>query len=432
MVFSQASASSQGSIMRKFLTLSALSAVMISLVSGHANADDWPQFLGPDRNGVSTETGLIDVWTATGPEILWRTPLGVSMSGVSVSNGVAFTMFQDDASQYVVCLNAADGKERWRTPIAPKYENAMGHGPRATPTVADGSVFAFTGEGILVALKVENGRQLWSVDVPMVLKGKPNEYGVSCSPLVTGGLVIVHSGTETAAVAAFEIANGKCVWKAGTGNAGYSSPVLMSLNGEIQIVSLTATEVLGIEPGTGRELWSFPFPTNYDCNTASPVRLDDRQLLISAGENHGTTILEVEMDKGQAVAQEVWSSLGKDSHLRAEWQTPVIHDGYLYGLDNQGGAGPITNLVCIRLTDHKPMWQKNRFGKSNLILADGKLFLTTMEGEVVIVEATPKEFRELARTTVMGTTRQAPALASGHLFVRDDKEVICIDVASRN
>ena len=418
--------------MRRILTLSSLSAVMISLVSGHANADDWPQFLGPDRNGVSTETGLIDVWPATGPEILWRTPLGVSMSGVSVSNGAAFTMFQDETSQYVVCLNAADGKERWRTSVAPKYENAMGHGPRATPTVADGKIFAFTGDGILVALNAENGRKLWSTDVPALLKGKPNEYGVSCSPLVTGNHVVVHSGTEAAAVAAFGIADGKFVWQAGTGNAGYSSPVLMSLNSEKQIVSLTATGVLGIEPDSGKELWSFPFPTNYDCNTASPVRLDDRHLLVSAGENHGTTILEVEMDKGQAAAQEVWSSLGKDSHLRAEWQTPVIHDGYLYGLDNQGGAGPITNLVCIRLTDHRTMWQKNRFGKSNLILADGKLFLTTMEGEVVIIEANPKEFLELSRATVMGTTRQAPALANGHLFVRDDKEVICIDVASRN
>ena len=418
--------------MRRILTLLSLSVVMISLASGLANADDWPQFLGPDRNGVSTETDLIDTWPATGPEVLLRTPLGVSMSGVSVSNGAAFTMFQDETSQYVVCLNAADGKERWRTPVAPKYENAMGHGPRATPTVLDGSIFAFTGEGILVALKAENGTQIWSTNVPILLNGKPNEYGVSCSPLVTGNRVVVHSGTEAAAVAAFGVTDGKLEWQAGRGNAGYSSPVLMSLNGEKQIVSLTATDAIGIDPNSGQELWSFPFPTNYDCNTASPVQLNDQHLLISAGENHGSAILAVETDKDHATAQEVWSSLGKDSQLRAEWQTPVIHDGHMYGLDNQGGAGPITNLVCIRLEDHKTMWQKNRFGKSNLILADGKLFLTTMEGEVVIVEASPKEFHELSRATIMETTRQAPALANGHLFVRDDKEVICIDVTSRN
>jgi len=341
--------------MRSILTFSSLSVVSISLISGHANADDWPQFLGPDRNGVSAETGLIDTWPDTGPEVLWRTPLGVSMSGVSVANGAAFTMFQDETYQYVVCLNAADGNEHWRTSIAPKYENAMGHGPRATPTVADGNVFAFTGEGILVALKAENGEKLWSADVPMRLKGKPNEYGVSCSPLVAGGSVVVHSGTETAAVAAFGILDGKLVWQAGKGNAGYSSPVLMSLHGEKQIVSLTATSVLGIAPNSGKELWAFPFPTNYDCNTASPLRLDDRHLLISAGEDHGS-----------------------------------------------------------------------------VILADGKLFFTTMEGELVIIEASPKEFHELSRVTIMETTRQAPVLANGHLFVRDDKEVICIQVKARN
>lgn len=417
--------------MLKFVTLLVFCDVIINLVCQHANGDDWAQFLGPQRNGTSAEKNLIDAWPASGPKIAWRTPLGVSMSGVAVSNGAAFTMFQDETSQFVVCLNAADGKERWRTPVAPMFENAMGHGPRATPTVADGHVFAFTGEGILGALKADDGKLQWSVDVPKLLKGKPNEYGVSCSPLVTDGLVVVHSGTSSAAVAAFKIADGQLAWQAGKGNAGYSSPVLMTLGKQTQIVSLTATGAMGIEPATGKQLWSFPYPTEYDCNTASPVQLDDRHVLISAGENHGSAILALNTGKNGITAESVWSSLGKDSQLRAEWQTPVIHDGHLYGLDNQGGAGPITNLVCLRLEDHKTMWQKNRFGKSNLILADGKLFLTTMEGEVVIVEASPREFHELGRATIMETTRQAPALADGHLFVRDDKDVICIEVKAK-
>lgn len=426
--------------------------VMMCLAGSAAKSDDWPQFLGLHRNGVSAETGLISEWPASGPKIAWRTSLGVSMSGVAVANDSAYTMFQDDSDQYVVCLNATDGKEHWRTPVAPMYENGMGNGPRATPTVVDGKVFAFTGEGILVALKADDGKLLWSVDVPKLLSGKPNEYGVSCSPLVTKDHVIVHSGTKTAAVAAFGIADGKLAWKAGRGNAGYSSPVMMKLGGKDQIVSLTAAGAIGLEPASGTELWSFPFPTEYDCNTASPLYLDGEHVLISAsylfsmslcslfmyldgehvlisaGENHGSVIIKVKPDPQGGKAESVWSTLGKDSQLRAEWQTPVIHDGYLYGLDNSGSAGPITNLVCIRLEDHKTMWQKNRFGKSNLILADGKLFLTTMAGEVVIVEASPKEFHELGRATVMETTRQAPAIANGHLLVRDDKEVVCIDV----
>jgi outer membrane protein assembly factor BamB len=417
--------------MLKSATSFLLFAGIISLVGQHANGDDWTQFLGPQRNGTSAEKNLINSWPADGPKIVWRTPLGVSMSGVAVADGAAFTMFQDESSQFVVCLNAADGKERWRTPVAPVFENAMGHGPRATPTVADGHVFAFTGEGILAAVKSDNGKLQWSVDVPKSLKGKPNEYGVSCSPLVTDGLVVVHSGTNSAAVAAFKIADGELAWQAGTGNAGYSSPVLMKLGEKTQIVSLTAAGAMGIEPASGKQLWSFPYPTEYDCNTASPVQLDDQHILISAGENHGSVIVALGAGKSGTTAESVWSSLGKDSQLRAEWQTPVIYEGHLYGLDNQGSAGPITNLVCVRLKDHKTMWQKNRFGKSNLILADGKLFLTTMEGEVVIVDASPKEFHELGRASIMETTRQAPALANGHLFVRDDKDIICIDVAGK-
>ena len=161
------------------------------------------------------------------------------------------------------------------------------------------------------------------------------------------------------------------------------------------------------------------------------MQLEDQHILISAAENHGSVILALSAGKSGTTAETVWSSFGNNSQLRAEWQTPVIHDGHLYGLDNQGSAGPITNLVCMRLKDHKTMWQKNRFGKSNLILADGKLFLTTMDGEVVIVEASPEKFRELGRASIMETTRQAPALANGHLFVRDDKDVICINVIEK-
>ncbi len=404
------------------------SAFVVMLAAVEARAEDWNQFLGKHRNGVSSEKSLISEWPADGPSIAWRTPLGVSMSSVVVSGGQAFTLFQDESDLYVVALNAADGKELWRTKFAAAYENAMGNGPRATPTVADGRLFVFTGEGILAAFNLKDGQELWKVNVPSTLKGEASEYGMSCSPLVVRNMVIVHTGSSDAAVAAFDTKAGKALWKSATGKAGYSSPVLMTVAGKEQIVTLTADGAFGLETTDGQVLWKSPFPTEYDCNTACPVQLGPSEVLISAGENHGAAVLQIAKNGDSFSAEEVWSSYGKDSQLRAEWQTPVIHDGHLYGLDNSGSAGPITNLVCIRLKDHKTVWQKARFGKSNLILADGKLFLTTMNGEVVIVDASPKEFKELGRATIMETTRQAPTLANGYLFVRDDKEVICIDV----
>jgi len=405
-------------------------ALAVCLTGSAAMAADWPQFLGLNRNGISAETGLVSEWPADGPKVVWRTPLGVSMSSVAVSDGLAFTLFQDEQKLSIVALNAKDGKQIWRTPFAAAYENAMGNGPRATPAVADGRAFAFTGEGILAAFSVKDGKELWTVDVPKLLKGTASEYGMSCSPLVIDQQVIVHTGSESQAVAAFDVQTGKVLWKSGRGKAGYSSPVLLTLAGNIQIVSLTATGAFGIDTD-GTVLWDYSFPTEYDCNTACPVQIDDNSVLISAGENHGSAILQIAASGKTLAATEVWSSLGKDSQLRAEWQTPVIHDGHLYGLDNSGSAGPITNLVCIRLKDQKTMWQKPRFGKSNLILADGKLFLTTMNGEVIIVEASPTAFHELGRASVMETTRQAPSLANGFLFVRDDHNVICIDVRGK-
>ncbi len=400
------------------------------LTAGSALSGDWPQFLGPRRNGSSTETGLVKSFAAGPPKTLWQVPLGTGMSGIAVSGNRAYTLFQTETEQFAVALDAASGKQLWKTALAPAYENSMGNGPRATPTVAGERVFVYTGEGILAALQTSDGTKLWSVNVPESLAGQPSEYGCSCSPIVVGNLVIVQSGTATAATAAWDADSGKLAWKSGSSNAGYSSPALATLAGKEQLLVFNAAGVAGLAPDTGRELWNFPFPTEYDCNTATPVVLSDSEVLISAGENHGAVILQLKASGAGFTVAAVWESLGKDSQLRAEWQTPVVHDGHLYALDNSGSAGPITNLVCIRLADRRTVWQKPRFGKSNLILADDRLWLTNMQGEVVLVEASPEAFRELGRIQVLQTTRQAPALANGRLYVRDDEQVICLDVGA--
>ena len=404
-------------------------ALVLSLcLSGLTDASDWPQFLGLNRTGTSAETGLLKSFPATGPKVLWKTPLGTSMSGVAVVGSQALTLFQDDSQQYAVALSTDDGRVLWKTALAPAFENGMGNGPRTTPAVADGRVFVMTGEGLLAGLDAASGKLLWKVDVPQEFGGAAAEYGVSCSPLVVGDLVIVQAGSDSAGAVALQCRTGKPAWKARGGRSGYASPVLMKLAGVSQVVVFDAAGAGGLDPQTGAELWQFPFPTEYDCNTACPIQVGDNQLLISAGENHGAVILQVAAAAGGLNVKEVWSSLGKDSQLRAEWQTPVVLDGHLYGLDNSGSAGPITNLVCIRLSDRKTVWQKPRFGKSNLILADGRLWITTMKGELVLVEASPDSFRELGRSVVLETTRQAPALSAGRLYVRDDQHVICLDV----
>ncbi|MEO2035819.1 MAG: PQQ-binding-like beta-propeller repeat protein [Planctomycetaceae bacterium] len=394
-------------------------------------AADWPQFLGPGRNGISPETNLVSTFPKAGPGVLWRTDLGVGQSGIAVSDGTVYTLFQDDDSQYVVALDEATGDRKWLSGIADAYENAMGNGPRATPVIVDQTVCVFTGEGILAALATATGDVNWQVDTTQKLDARPAGYGMASSPLVINGTVIVHIGSANGTVAAYSLETGDMTWAAGSDACGYSSPVQMTFDGSEQIVTFSAESVMGISPVSGEPLWQYPFVTDYDCNIAAPIQVNDSSLLISAGENHGAVLLTVtQSDDGWSV-NETWASLGKRSVLRAEWQTPVLLDGHVFGLDNVGAAGPITNLVCINALSGEAVWSKKRFGKSNLTLGDGKLFISTVDGELVIVEATAEGFRETARARVLGMTRQAPVIANGRLYLRDDREIVCIDVRAQ-
>jgi outer membrane protein assembly factor BamB len=383
--------------------------------------------LGPARNGVSTETGLIEKWPASGLKEVWRIKGGVGMSGLAVSRGRLLTLVQKDGQQWLIARQAASGEPIWETPLAAEYKNEMGNGPRATPTIAGERVLVYTGEGILAAVNFSDGTVLWSHNLPEELKGEPADYGMACSPLVVGERAIVQVGAPQAAVVAYDIPSGKLAWKAGDDPAGYSSPALLEVAGQQQVVALTGGSVLGLSPVKGTVLWRYPYETDYACNIATPVAVKG-QVFISAGENHGCALLAPKPQGDKFEVEEVWTSQAASSVLRNEWQTSVLLDGYLYGFDNVGSAGPVTHLTCVEAATGKRAWQQLRFGKGNLIAADGKLFISTMKGELIVVRANPQKFEELGRSVVIGTTRQAPALAGGLLYLRDDKEIVCLDV----
>lgn len=433
----RASTSSRLPVGRLTLTSAAIVLALASTASAAPPAEkskaekafDWPQFLGPTRNGISTETGLLKSWPADGPKEVFRVRGGVGMSGVAVQSGRAVTMLQRGGKQLVVVLDAATGKTLHEVPVAPEYSNSMGNGPRATPALAGDMAYVFTGEGILAGVDLKAGRVVWSHDTIEELGGREAEYGMASSPLVTGELVVVTPGAAKGTVAAYDRITGEPKWQAVAGSgrdtAGYSSPTLLTAGGVTQIVAFEGKALVGVSPKSGELLWRYPYATNFDCNIAVPIARNG-QIFISAGENHGSELLSFE-DKSFKVGR-VWESHGPESVLRNEWQTSVLLDGYLYGFDNVGGAGPVTHLTCVEFATGKRMWQQKRFGKGNMIAADGKLFLSTMNGELVLLKADPKSFEELGRAEVVGTTRQAPSLANGLLYLRDDREILCLDV----
>lgn len=400
--------------------------VFVLCVAAAANAAEWPQFLGPQRNGISAEKGLLEAWPKGGPKQVWRAKGGVGMSGLSISGGRLLTLVQTDA-QHLVSLDAKTGKEIWKTPIAPAYRNQMGDGPRATPAIAGDQVFAFTGEGILAAVGFDDGKLQWSHNLLQEQGGKMPDYGMACSPLVAGEHVVVTIGAPQATLVALERKTGKAAWTAGSDTAGYSSPALLEVGGRQQIVAHTGSAVLGLNPTTGAVLWRYPYTTDFDCNIATPIAYDGR-VFISSGENHGCAMLGLKPSGSLFDVEAVWTSHGPRSVLRNEWQTSILLDGHLYGFDNVGGAGPVSHLTCVKADTGERVWQQLRFGKGNLIAADGKLFIVMINGELVVARATPQGYQELGRSTVIGLTRQAPSLSDGLLFLRDNQEIVCLDV----
>lgn len=407
-----------------------LAIALAAGIRAEGQAADWPQFLGPTRNGISSETGLLDQWPEGGPKILWRVPGGVGMAGLAISGGRLLTLVQKDGQQFVLALDAVTGKPLWQTPLASEYKNQMGDGPRATPAISGDQAFVFTGEGILAALATSDGKLQWSHNVVEELKGKPAEYGMACSPLVVGEQVIVTAGAPAAAVVAYETRSGKLAWKAGDDPAGYSSPALLTVGGREQIVAFTGASAIGLAPETGALLWRHPYATDFDCNIATPLAVDGK-VFLSSGENHGSALLSLERSGDELSVKEAWTSHGAASVLRNEWQTSILLNGHLYGFDNVGSAGPVTHLTCVNAATGKRVWQQPRFGKGNLIAADGKLWISTMNGELVVVRATPKGFEELGRGEFIGSTRQAPALSDGRLYLRDDAKIVCLGVKAK-
>jgi outer membrane protein assembly factor BamB len=206
---------------------------------------------------------------------------------------------------------------------------------------------------------------------------------------------------------------------------------LLKVGGRQQVVVFHGTAAEGFDPETGTSFWRYPYITDYDCNIATPIAFQGN-VFLSAGENHGSVLLSLspnpDANASHYKVSEVWQSQGPKSVLRNEWQTSVLLDGKLFGFDNVGSAGPVTHLSCVDIASGVRNWQELRFGKGNLIAADGKLLISTMKGELVLVAANAQKFQELGRVQVLGMTRQAPALSNGFVFLRDEKEIVCLDL----
>ncbi|HSZ59156.1 MAG TPA: PQQ-binding-like beta-propeller repeat protein [Tepidisphaeraceae bacterium] len=380
---------------------------------------DFPEFLGPGRQNAITGVGLSRDWS-TPPRKLWRQPIGLGWGSFAIVGPFAVTQEQRGSTEVIVCYETATGKVCWlhSNPNARFTEWQGGDGPRATPTITGGRVYATGATGILDCLDGATGRVIWSHDVLEETSSHNLTYGKTCSPLVTDELVIVTGGEGGPALLALHKQDGASAWKAGGETPGYASPMLATLGGVQQVVTINSQSAAGYALADGQPLWRFAWSGGMP-KVPQTVPLDHDRVLISAGYGLGTLVLQVSSaPDGKQSVRTLWESRS----LKPKMSNVVVHQNFVYGLDD--GI-----LTCLNLETGKRMWRGDSYGFGQLLGVDDLLLIQAESGEVALVEANPTAYRELARfPAISGKTWNNPALSGHRLLVRNDHEAACYDL----
>jgi len=380
-----------------------------------ALAADWPQLLGPQRNGVVPGT-----ITLKNAKLAWKKDVGAGFSSPVVAGGKLILHHRNGANETVECLNAATGERIWKLDYATTYRDDFGfdEGPRGTPAVAEGKVYTFGAEGVLHAIDLNTGKKLWRVDTHPRFKIDKQFFGDAASPLV-GDAVYVNVG-GAGGVAAFDKGSGNVLWTATTDEAGYSSPVFATIGNKQLILCFTRAGLVALEPG-GKIVFLFPWRSrsHASVNAALPV-VSGNLVFLSASYNTGATLLDV----SGAQPKQLWSS---DEALSNHYATSVLKDGYLYGFHGRQEFGQ--SLRCIELKTGKVMWNTDGFGAGSVTLVGDRLLVVRENGEAIVAPATAEGFRPESKGQLLpAVVRSYPAIADGRLFVRNEKTLAAYTV----
>jgi outer membrane protein assembly factor BamB len=409
--------------LRETITMRSLvSGICLCLLADPGLADDWPQFLGPTRNGVSAETGLdAAARRKDWPPVIWERRIGQGWSGPVVAGDRLILFHRLGDNEIVQCLGAADGKERWKFKYPTNYIDDFNFdpGPRATPLIAGKNVYTLGAEGKMHCLELATGKKVWDRALGEEYKAAKGFFGIATSPVLEGDLLLVNIGGKDAGIVALNRDTGKEVWKATRDAASYSSPVVTTIQGDRHALFLTREGIAALNPANGKVLFQKRWRSrnNASVNAATPI-VSGNEVFFSASYGTGAILLAA---RNQGY-EEVWSN---DDSLSCHYGTPVSKDGYLYGFHGRQEQKAI--LRCVEWKTGKVQWSKERFGCGSMILADGKLIILSEDGELVLVEATPKGYKELARAQVLGSACRAQiALANGRLYARDTRKLVCL------
>ena len=381
---------------------------------------NWPQWRGPNRDGVSRETGLLKQWPAEGPPLVWKAAgAGRGYSSFSVSNGKLYTMGLRGDREFVIAFDVATGKEAWAAAHGSAFRNDRGDGPRGTPTVDGDRIYALGGNGDLSCLDARTGKVVWSKNVLKEFGGSNITWGISESPLVMGNKVLVNAGGPGASIVALNKADGSLIWKSQSDEAGYSSAIPLQVNGGTQVIFFTASRAVGLDANDGRLLWEYARPSNNVANVATPIARANR-VFISSDYGTGGGVVEIKPDNK---AQEIYFTKDMKNHHSSS----VLVGDHLYGFSS-------AILTAMKFDTGEIAWRDRSVGKGSLVYADGHLYCFSENGVVGLVEATPAGYKEKGRFRIQQDslpTWSHPVVAGGRLYLRDQDTIYAFDVREK-
>jgi outer membrane protein assembly factor BamB len=398
--------------------------VAIAVFAGlPALAADWPQFLGPQRNGTYSGPPLLESWGPSGPKVVWRKQVGQAFAGPAVVENRVLVFHRVGNEEVLEAFDAKTGASIWRYAYPTNYRDDFGfdEGPRAVPVVSEGVVYTFGAQGQLHAVDLAKGTRLWSEDTMKRFNVPKGYFGAAGSPIVEGGRVIANVGGDKAGVVAFEARTGKVVWTATEDDASYSSGMAATIGGRRSAIFLTRENLLGLDPATGaihfQRRWRARLAASV--NAATPLVVGD-SIFVSAEYGPGAGVLRVDGSK----LVELWAS---DEVLSNHYATSVYHDGHLYGFHGRQEFGPSLRAVDFKTGTVK--WSQDQFRAGSITLAGDKLLIIREGGEMILAPASPGGFRPLARAQVLpGVVRPLPAIADGFVYVRNENTLVCLDL----
>jgi outer membrane protein assembly factor BamB len=411
-----------------------LACLTLLVMAAPTPADDWPQWLGPNRDGSSPE--IIKPWTEP-PKVVWRVAIGEGHSSPVVRGDRAYLHFKSPSKdeEQIVCYDATTGNRlTGRAYDRNPFVSPFGTGPRATPAIAaDGQVVADGVSGVVTTLGGSDGEgffKSWQMDTLTQFHASNLKFGVSASPLVDGPNVIATVGGKGASIVALARHGAQVVWKALDDPTSYASPIITEHGGKRQLVALTAEAVVSLDPATGELYWRYPFRDAINESSTTPLRVND--MIIASSVTLGSVALKLGTKDGKPAVTEAW----KNPALCCYFSTPVaVGDKYLYMVTGSLFAAmrnqPESALNCVEAATGKVLWTKPKVGKFHAALirtGDNKLLMHSDTGDLTMIDPDQKEYRELCRAKVCGETWAHPALANGRLYVRDNKELICLQM----